>query len=264
MQDTDDMTVAVVLNRQTQKAASFKGDDTEKRRLIFFGGEFDAGGNRVMWLTANDAMRERGLGTVVSPANRDSGQEGEVSELDPGVVISRCSGEEAVEAINRKIATADDFLLVRGFQLWPKGAAAMQVSEAQAFKGLSVAEGALQAEIDLGRMEEVPGLSKEIWQQLLALATPGDDKDAPVELGVSAWQASAPAPLPHPSSETAWVLLSLDRQRECHGCLPPPRSDEVCIATWPKRKRSSKAPAADPNCSLCVQTLGGFCLLAQL
>jgi len=24
-------------------------------------------------------------------------------------------------------------------------------------------------------------------------ATPGDDKDAPVELGVSAWQASAPA-----------------------------------------------------------------------
>ena len=193
VQDTDDMTVAVVLNRQTQKAASFKGDDTEKRRLIFFGGEFDAGGNRVMWLTANDAMRERGLGTVVSPANRDSGQEGEVSELGPGVVISRCSGEEAVEAINRKIATADDFLLVRGFQLWPKGAAAMQVSEAQAFKGLSVAEGGLQAEIDLGRMEEVPGLSKEIWQQLLALATPGDDKDAPVELGVSAWQASAPA-----------------------------------------------------------------------
>ena len=193
VQDTDDMTVAVVLNRQTQKAASFKGDDTEKRRLIFFGGEFDAGGNRVMWLTANDAMRERGLGTVVSPANRDSGQEGEVSELDPGVVISRCSGEEAVEAINRKIATADDFLLVRGFQLWPKGVAAMQVSEAQAFKGLSVAEGGLQAEIDLGRMEEVPGLSKEIWQQLLALATPGDDKDAPVELGVSAWQASAPA-----------------------------------------------------------------------
>ena len=122
-------------------------------------------------------------------------QLGRVLEEAAGPRVARAglSREEAVEAINRKIATADDFLLVRGFQLWPKGAAAMQVSEAQAFKGLSVAEGGLQAEIDLGRMEEVPGLSKEIWQQLLALATPGDDKDAPVELGVSAWQASAPA-----------------------------------------------------------------------
>ena len=92
-----------------------------------------------------------------------------------------------MDAINRSLATADDFLLVRGFQVWPKGPAAAQVSQSQAFK----APRGLQAEIDLGRMEVVPGLSKGVWEQLLALAEPGDGQDAPVELGVAAWQAAA-------------------------------------------------------------------------
>ena len=96
-----------------------------------------------------------------------------------------------MDAINRSLATADDFLLVRGFQAWPKGPAAAQVSQSQAFTGLSEAPRGLQAEIDLGRMEIVPGLSRGVWEQLLALAEPGDGKDAPVELGVAAWQAAA-------------------------------------------------------------------------
>ena len=191
VQDTEEMTVAVVLNRQTRKVGSLMGDAGEKRRLIFFGGENDGGGSRIAWLTAKDAVREQGIGMVVGPPGqgRREGAEGATAgRLDGArVVISCCSGEEAVDAINRSLATADDFLLVRGFQVWPKGPAAAQVSQSQAFK----APRGLQAEIDLGRMEVVPGLSKGVWEQLLALAEPGDGQDAPVELGVAAWQAAA-------------------------------------------------------------------------
>ena len=191
VQDTEEITVAVVLNRQTRKVGSLKSDEGEKRRLIFFGGENDGGG-RIVWLTAKDALRDQGIGMVVSPPGQDRREGATGGKLDGArVVISCCSGEEAVDAITGGLATADDFLLVRGFQAWPKGPAAAQVSQSQAFTGLSEAPRGLQAEIDLGRMEIVPGLSRGVWEQLLALAEPGDGEDAPVELGVAAWQAAA-------------------------------------------------------------------------
>jgi len=61
-----------------------------------------------------------------------------------GVVVHRCSGQEAVEAINKGTAKAEDFLLVRGFCLWPKGVFARQASHEQAWKASAISEGGLQ------------------------------------------------------------------------------------------------------------------------
>jgi putative AlgH/UPF0301 family transcriptional regulator len=67
VQDTEEMTVAVVLNRQTHKTVSYRGTSGQWRRRIFFGGEYDAGSDRVLWLTASRVIRESGIGQDVAP-----------------------------------------------------------------------------------------------------------------------------------------------------------------------------------------------------
>lgn len=133
-----------------------------------------------MWLTASDTLRAQGIGCEV--AARDSEKE--------GVVISRCTGQEAVDSINNNLASPRDFLLIRGFCLWPKGAAAQLASDQLAWKAPGAAQGGLQAEIDLGYMEPVRGLPSALWARLLNLAQVPPSRSGHVSLGLEEWEGT--------------------------------------------------------------------------
>jgi putative AlgH/UPF0301 family transcriptional regulator len=148
LQDTPEMTIAVVLNRQTRtaintitKQAAFQGSTAVKKRFLFFGGEYDSGSNRVMWLTASEVLGAQGIGQEVG------GELASAPRAREGVVISRVSGAAAVEAINANKAKAEDFLLIRGFCLWPKGQVAAEAAKQQAWKGGKMPQAALNPTI---------------------------------------------------------------------------------------------------------------------
>jgi hypothetical protein len=89
---------------------------------------------RVMLLSASDTLREQGIGTEVREqageggGGAGGGGDGGRKEAD-GVVISVCSGSEVVKAIDAGVVSAEDFLLVSGFCIWPKGAMAQLASD---------------------------------------------------------------------------------------------------------------------------------------
>ncbi len=111
-----------------------------------------------------------------------------------GVVVHRCSGQEAVEAINRGTAKAEDFLLVRGFCLWPKGVFAQQASNEQAWKAGAISEGGLQALVDLGHFEQLSALSPSLWKELLQLGMPSESPE--IDLGFAQWEKAGAHVLP--------------------------------------------------------------------
>jgi putative AlgH/UPF0301 family transcriptional regulator len=186
--DTEDETLAVVLNRPSHKTLAVQGRRGVEERLVCFGGDHDAGPHwqsrgpfwskakraifmpgdddaaspRVMWLTASPSIRAQGIGRVVVAGDPSSAGNGST------VALSWCSGLEAAEAMRNKIAVLEDFLLVRGFVCWSKQGEA----------------GGLWDEITLGHFEELPGLPPQVWARLLALGDPSS-------YGASAWGAGA-------------------------------------------------------------------------
>ena len=89
IQDTEDMTIAVILNRPTQnqvngvtRQAAVKGDETEDKRCIFFGGEYDSGSNRSP-LSRDTTLRAASLAQEPPRATRITPEPSSRAESSP-------------------------------------------------------------------------------------------------------------------------------------------------------------------------------------
>ena len=177
-----------------------------RARMLGFGGEFEGGGRHrsspppppppfptvaptrvptvhslppslaVFWLHAHPRLRAMGVGRPV-------GQRGGVW---------RCSQDEMLAALAAEPPEADEswFLAVRGFCVWPKGAAALETSARNSWRGLSLQDGGLQADIDGGAFDRLAALPADAWALMLALGEPqaaGAQRDD--DAGIRAWEA---------------------------------------------------------------------------
>ena len=139
----------------------------------------------MVWLCASDSLRAEGIGSPVIPDSCAS-QEG-LPVKTKSVVLTRCWGHEAVEAIRKNIAKPEEFLLVRGFCFWNKQGANDE-------DGKMVIPGGLQAEIGLGHFHVLnQGLPRRVWKQLLSSADPyaACDQAESNLMGTAAWEATA-------------------------------------------------------------------------
>jgi hypothetical protein len=198
LRDEGEATVAVVLNRPTANSVVFQaapndasdaGDagggaaggggfeeaEPPRARMLGFGGEFEGGGDTVFWLHAHPRLRAMGVGR---PVGKRGG-------------VWRCSQDEMLAALAAEPPEADEswFLAVRGFCVWPKGAAALETSARNSWRGLSLQDGGLQADIDGGAFDRLAALPADAWALMLALGEPqaaGAQRD---DAGIRAWEA---------------------------------------------------------------------------
>jgi hypothetical protein len=106
--------------------------------------------------------------------------------------VWRCSQDEMLAALAAEPPEADEswFLAVRGFCVWPKGAAALETSARNSWRGLSLQDGGLQADIDGGAFDRLAALPADAWALMLALGEPqaaGAQRDD--DAGIRAWEA---------------------------------------------------------------------------
>lgn len=110
LQNDDEMTIGVVLNRPSSKAMIL--GDTELP--IRYGGRFgvEGRGRPTMWLHCNhDKLQDACVGQPVSMVDEADEASG---------VFWKCTKEDAETAVEMGLADADDFLVVKGLSVWYK------------------------------------------------------------------------------------------------------------------------------------------------
>jgi len=188
LEDDSQATAGAILNRPTGKTASFMSPsdaqdrrdgldptsaDFDQRRVIF-GGEYNAG-NQVLWLHNNAKLKAQNIGQPVGSSP-----------------IWKVDEQEALAAMTEGQARHSDFLLIRGFCIWPKGMASVQLQAGATFDKSSQGEGGLQSEIDAGVFHKVESLDDQAWEALLTLGEGPRDEDETANTGVAAWEAVQP------------------------------------------------------------------------
>ncbi|EKX34079.1 hypothetical protein GUITHDRAFT_147476 [Guillardia theta CCMP2712] len=161
---------------------NFKNDQAIKKRRVHFGGEYAFGSSSsssaVLWLHGSKDLLAAGCGSLVAKEEADGEK----------YFICKCSGADAVKAISRKEASEDDFMLITGFCIWPKGKLAVETTRQQASKGLTLPEGGLEAEIDAGKFHVLDRFSYDDWQKLVQQADPAESL---VDNGTGVWETAA-------------------------------------------------------------------------
>ena len=108
--ESDSITLGVILNRPVAQSLEIQisksGASRTVRLPIRFGGTYSPKGSQsVLWLHNSPKLREANVG---KPVGRQSG-------------VWKCNAEAVTDAISKNLAEAEDFLVVSGVSVWPKG-----------------------------------------------------------------------------------------------------------------------------------------------
>jgi putative AlgH/UPF0301 family transcriptional regulator len=146
--DTEALTVGAILNRPATRGVDIQATEQESGKSstitlpLRFGGPYAVKGSvPLLWLHCNAVLRAAKIGSpFAGTADAPNG-------------IYKCTGEDALRAVSRGLASASEFMIVSGVSVWTKGE-----------KGL--ARG-IQGEIRAGRFEIVPDDKiQSVWKLL--------------------------------------------------------------------------------------------------
>jgi putative AlgH/UPF0301 family transcriptional regulator len=120
LSDDENLTVGVILNRPIAKGLDVRVQEKEsgqaKKQLkvpLRYGGPFAVKGSEpLVWLHCNPALKLAQIGAPLggsSTSNTD----------DSG--IWKCAAQDLIAAVGTGVATPEDFMVVAGVSVWPKG-----------------------------------------------------------------------------------------------------------------------------------------------
>jgi putative AlgH/UPF0301 family transcriptional regulator len=165
-QDDDNLSVGLILNHPTKDEIvldiSSKKCNSKIAFPIRYGGWMGhSDDDDLIWLHNNPAMQKAGLGSPLG------------LQIEEGSFFWTCSIEDVQDALKRKIASVEDFLVIQGFCVWEKEAGA----------------GGIAGQVLAGNFETViPETLGGIWHCLQKQKVLSDDTlDHNLKLSALAW-----------------------------------------------------------------------------
>ena len=143
--NNQDVSIGAVLNRPSSKGLDILiGDKVSGKSEtvtipLRFGGPYAvSGAEPLLWLHCSSSLRKQAIGAPVSARQEDG--------------IWKCTQDDVVSALSKRIATVEDFIVVSGVSVWSKQGGISQ---------------GIEAELELGKFELVDqSKTNQVWAAL--------------------------------------------------------------------------------------------------